>query len=144
MRVENVMVSVKNVEMWEKKNEGCVDFGRKREEYLKGSFGKLKVSGGLREDLELLMCLRRRLEGMRFYVVSDFRRELVLKMLEGNGLSVDDVCGDVEKVMGEWGVEKEDVVVFGNEEDVRKCEEMGVKGVVGVEEMWKEIGLRRG
>lgn len=143
MRVENVMVGMKNVEMWEKKNEGCEDFGKKREEYLKGSFVKLKLKSGLCEEMERLMSMRRRLEGMRVYVVSDYGRSLVWRLLENLGVGVDGVFGSVGKVLDEYGVEKDDVVMFGSEDDVLKCEELGVKGVVGLDDMWKEMGLRK-
>lgn len=143
MRVENVMVSMKNVEMWEKKNEGCMDYGKKREEYLKGSFVKLKLKSGLGEDLERLRFLRRRMEGMRLYVVSGYERSLVGRLLENLGIGVDGMFGSVGKVLDEYGVDKENVVVFGNEDDVRVCEELGIKGVEGLEDVWGGIGLRR-
>jgi hypothetical protein len=41
-------------------------------------------------------------------------------------------------------VEKDNMIVFGNEEDVKKMEGMGVKSVLGVGDMWKEIGLKKG
>lgn len=143
IRVENVMVGMKNVEMWEKKNEGCEDYGKKREEYLKGSFVKLKLKSGLGEELERLMSLRRRMEGMRLYVVSDFGRSLVWRLLENLGIGVDGVFGSVGKVLEEYGVERENVVVFGSGDDVKVCEELGMKGVEGLESMWEGIGLRR-
>lgn len=41
------------------------------------------------------------------------------------------------------GVEKEDVVMFGNEGDVEKKGEKEMKCVVGVGDMWNEIGLKK-
>ena len=35
------------------------------------------------------------------------------------------------------------VVMFGNEEDVEKMDGMGMRCVLGVNDLWKEIGIRR-
>ena len=40
-------------------------------------------------------------------------------------------------------VEKGNVVMFGNEEDVEKMDGMGMRCVLGVNDLWKEIGIRR-
>jgi hypothetical protein len=60
--------------------------------------------------------------------------------LKNNGLKEFEVVGSMDELEV---VEKDNMIVFGNEEDVKKMEGMGVKSVLGVRDRWKEIGLIR-
>ena len=109
-----------------------------RRKFLDGSFEKRKIS--VREDLEDLERMKELVEDMRLVFVSRYGRMKVMKLLKNNGLKEFEVVGSVDELEG---VEKENVVVFGGELDVVKMEEMGIKCVLGVKDMWKEIGIKR-
>ena len=64
----------------------------------------------------------------------------VCRLLMNNGLKDFEV---VESMDGIGEVEKDDVVVFGDEKDMEIVGGMGMKGVLGVKNLWKEIGLKR-
>ena len=116
-------------------NEVKLEMKRK---FMDGSFEKRKIS--VREDLEDLERVRDLVGDMRMVFVSRYGRMRVKKLLKNNGLREFEVVGSLDEL--EW-VDKENVIVFGCEEDVKKMEGMGVKSVLGVKEMWKEIGLKR-
>jgi len=130
----------------------------KMNSYRKGSVLKLKMYGGVKEDLDRLRSLRKSIVDLKMYVVSDLERDVVRKLLKNNGIEVDGVKGSLEGVIEDCG-RKEDIVVFSGDEKVKdKCDELGVKGVIckwsgkvdegvkgmyNMDEMWKEIGLLR-
>ena len=60
-------------------------------------------------------------------------------VLWNNGLKRFEVVESVDEL---GDVEKEKFVMFGNEEDVEKMGEKELKCVVGVRDLWKEIGLK--
>ena len=103
-----------------------------------GSFEKRKMS--VREDLEDLGRVRDLVGDMRLVFVSGYGRMKVMRLLKNNGLKEFEVVGSMDEL--EVG-EKENMIVFGCEEDVEKMEGMGVKSVLGVRDMWKEIGIIR-
>ena len=109
-----------------------------RRKFLDGSFEKRKIS--VREDLEDLERMKELVEDMRLVFVSRYGRMKVMKLLKNNGLKEFEVVGSVDELEG---VEKENVVVFGGELDVVKMEEMGIKCVLGVTDLWKERGIKR-
>ena len=113
-------------------NEVKLEMKRK---FMDGSFEKRKIS--VREDLEDLERVRDLVGDMRMVFVSRYGRMRVKKLLKNNGLREFEVVGSLDEL--EW-VDKENVIVFGCEEDVKKMEGMGVKSVLGVKEMWKAIG----
>jgi hypothetical protein len=53
--------------------------------------------------------------------------------LRNNGLKEFEVRGSLD---GLEEMERENVIVFGGEEDVEKMEGVGVKSVLGVRDMW--------
>ena len=116
-------------------NEVKLEMKRK---FMDGSFEKRKIS--VKEDLEDLERVRDLVGDMKMVFVSGYGRMRVKKLLKNNGLREFEVVGSLDEL--EW-VDKENVIVFGCEEDVKKMEGMGVKSVLGVKEMWKEIGLKR-
>ena len=77
---------------------------------------------------------------MRMVFVSKYGRMRVKRLLKNNGLKEFEVVGSMDELEV---VEKDNMIVFGNDEDVEKMEGMGVKSVLGVRDMWKEIGLIR-
>ena len=64
----------------------------------------------------------------------------VMRLLKNNGLRDFEVVGSIDELEV---VEKGNVVMFGNEEDVEKMDGMGMRCVLGVNDLWKEIGIRR-
>ena len=111
-----------------------------RRKFLEESFEKSKI--GVRGDLEDLERLKGLVGGMRLVFVSGYGKMRVMRLLRNNGLREFEVMGSLDELELE-GVEKEDVVMFGNEVDVEKMGEKEMKCVLGVENMWKEIGIKR-
>ena len=79
------------------------------------------------------------MKDLRMVFVSGYGRNKVERLLWNNGLKRFEVVESVDE-LGE--VEKEKFVMFGNEEDVEKMGEKELKCVVGVRDLWKEIGLK--
>ena len=121
--------------MEEMEKDGLVEMRRK---FMDGDFEKGKI--GVRGDLEDLEKLKGMVGDMRLVFVSKYGRMKVMRLLKNNGLKDFEVMGSIDELEV---VEKEDVIMFGNEEDLVKMEGMGMKCVVGVNEMWKEIGIIR-
>ena len=70
------------------------------------------------------------------------KKNVMKKVLEMEGLKLEKK--DWEGMKDELEVEeKEDVVMFGNEGDVEKMGEKEMKCVLGVGDMWSEIGLKK-
>ena len=109
-----------------------------RRKFLDGVFEKRKI--GLRGDLEDLERLKELVKDMRLVFVSRYGGMKVKRLLKNNGLRDFEVVGSIDELEV---VEKNNVVMFGSEEDVEKMEGMGMKCVLGVREMWKEIGIIR-
>ena len=110
-----------------------------KRKFMDGSFEKKKM--GMREDLEDLERVKDRVGDMKMVFVSRYGRMRVKRLLKNNGLKEFEVVGSMDELEV---VEKDNMIVFGNEEDVKKMEGMGVKSVLGVGDMWKEIGLKKG
>ena len=123
-------------EMEEDGKEVMLEMKRK---FMDGSFEKKKM--GMREDLEDLERVKDRVGDMKMVFVSRYGRMRVKRLLKNNGLKEFEVVGSMDELEV---VEKDNMIVFGNEEDVKKMEGMGVKSVLGVGDMWKEIGLKKG
>ena len=102
-----------------------------------GIFEKRKIS--VRGDLEDLERVKG-LVDMRMVFVSRYGRVKVMRLLKNNGLKEFEVIGNIDELEG---VEKEDVIMFGSEEDVEKMGEKDIRCVLGVKDMWKEIGIKR-
>ena len=122
-------------EMEEDGKEVMLEMKRK---FMDGSFEKKKM--GMREDLEDLERVKDRVGDMKMVFVSRYGRMRVKRLLKNNGLKEFEVVGSMDELEV---VEKDNMIVFGNDEDVEKMEGMGVKSVLGVRDMWKEIGLIR-
>ena len=122
-------------EMEEDGKEVMLEMKRK---FMDGNFEKRKIS--VREDLEDLERVRDLVGDMRMVFVSRYGKMRVKRLLKNNGLKEFEVVGSMDELEV---VEKDHMIVFGGEEDVEKMEGMGVKSVLGVRDMWKEIGLKR-
>lgn len=133
MKMRDVLRRMDEIENYGK--EVMVEMRRK---FMDGIFEKRKIS--VRGDLEDLERMKELVGDMRLVFVSRYGRMKVMKLLKNNGLKEFEVVGSVDELEG---VEKENVVVFGGELDVVKMEEMGIKCVLGVKDMWKEIGIKR-
>ena len=72
--------------------------------------------------------------------MSGYGKMKVMKLLKNNGLKEFEVIGNLDELEVE---DKENVIMFGGEEDVEKMGEMGMRCVLGLGEMWKEIGIKR-
>ena len=109
-----------------------------RRKFMDVSFEKRKIS--VRGDLEDLERVKGLVGDMRIVFVSRYGKMRVMRLLKNNGLRDFEVMGGLNELEGE---EKEKVVMFGCEEDVEKMEEMGMRCVLGLKEMWKESGWKR-
>lgn len=109
-----------------------------RRKFMDGVFERRKI--GVRSDLEDLERMKEMVKDMRLAFVSRYGRMKVMRLLKNNGLKEFEVVGNIDELEV---VEKENMIVFGCEEDVEKMEGMGVKCVLGVRDMWKEIGIKR-
>lgn len=108
-----------------------------RRKFMDGVFEKRKIS--VRGDLEDLERVKG-LVDMRMVFVSRYGKMKVMRLLKNNGLKEFEVIGNIDELEG---VEKEDVIMFGSEEDVEKMGEKDIRCVLGVKDMWKEIGIKR-
>lgn len=135
MRIKMRDVLRRMEEMEEDGKEVMLEMKRK---YMDGNFEKRKIS--VREDLEDLERVRDLVGDMRMVFVSRYGKMRVKRLLRNNGLKEFEVVGSMDELEV---VEKENMIVFGGEEDVEKMEGLGVKCVLGVRDMWKEIGLKR-
>ena len=133
LKMRNVMRRMEEME-----NEGKERMLEMKSKFMDGSFEKRKMS--VREDLEDLERVRDLVGDMRLVFVSGYGRMKVMRLLKNNGLKEFEVVGSMDELEV---VEKENMIVFGCEEDVEKMEGMGVKSVLGVRDMWKEIGIIR-
>lgn len=124
--------------MEEMENEGKEVMLEMRRKFMEGSFEKRKIS--VRGDLEDLERVKDLVGDMRLVFVSKLGRMRVIRLLKNNGLREFEMVGSLDELEG---IEKQNVIVFGGEEDVEKMEGMGMKCVLGVKDMWKEIGIRR-
>ena len=124
--------------MEEIENEGKEVKLEMKRKFMDGGFEKRKI--GVREDLEDLERVRDLVGDMKMVFVSKYGRMRVMRLLRNNGLKEFEVRGSLD---GLEEMERENVIVFGGEEDVEKMEGVGVKSVLGVRDMWKEIGLKR-
>lgn len=165
--VENVLFNVVNVEKWLKGSEERFLEGskfekmeelRRREEYLKGSFVKCKMFEGVRENLRMLMSLRKS-GRVKVFVLSSFKNELVERLLGLNEVSFDGFFKDLDGLFKSEDVEKEKVVYFsgnvenlerGREKEVKsvaclwgKKFEKGVEGIKSFEGIFSEMGLKK-
>lgn len=123
--------------------EEIEDYGKEvklemRRKFVEGVFERRKI--GVRGELEDLERMKGLVRDMRLVFVSRYGRMKVMRLLKNNGLNDFEVVGSMDELEG---VEKENMIVFGCEEDVEKMEGMGVKSVLGVRDMWKEIGIKR-
>lgn len=109
-----------------------------RKKYIDDSFEKRRIV--VREDLMDLERVGRIVDGMRLVYVSGVGKMRVSRLLMNNGLKDFEVLDSMDEI---GVVEKDDVVVFGDEKDVEKVSGMGMKCVLGIMDMWKEIGLKR-
>ena len=134
MKMRDVLRRMDKIE--EDGKEVMLEMKRK---FMDGSFEKKKM--GMREDLEDLERVKDRVGDMKMVFVSRYGRMRVKRLLKNNGLKEFEVVGSMDELEV---VEKDNMIVFGNEEDVKKMEGMGVKSVLGVGDMWKEIGLKKG
>lgn len=124
--------------MEEMENDGKERMLEMKRKFMDGSFEKRKMN--VREDLEDLERVRDLVGNMRLVFVSGYGRMKVMRLLKNNGLKEFEVVGSMDELEV---VEKENIIVFGCEEDVKKMEGIGVKSVLGVGNMWKEIGIIR-
>ena len=138
-----------DVVMWMKmrdvlrRMEEIEDYGKgvmleMRRKFMDGVFEKRKI--GVRGDLEDLERMKEMVKDMRLVFVSRYGRMKVMRLLKNNGLKEFEVVGNIDELEVE---EKENMIVFGCEDDVEKMGGMGVKSVLGVRDMWKEIGIKR-
>lgn len=134
MKMRDVLRRMDEIE--EDGKEVMLEMKRK---FMDGSFEKKKM--GMREDLEDLERVKDRVGDMKMVFVSRYGRMRVKRLLKNNGLKEFEVVGNMDELEV---VEKDNMIVFGDEEDVKKMEGMGVKSVLGVGDMWKEIGLKKG
>ena len=109
-----------------------------RRKFMDVNFEKRKIS--VRGDLEELERVKGLVGDMRIVFVSRYGKMRVMRLLKNNGLRDFEMMGSLNELEGE---DKEKVIMFGCEEDVEKMEEMGMRCVLGLKEMWKEIGLKR-
>ena len=109
-----------------------------RRKFIDDSFEKRKIV--VREDLMDLERVGRIVDGMRMIYVSGLGKMRVCRLLLNNGLKDFEVLERVEEI-GE--VDKGDVVMFGDERDLERLNEMDMRCVVGVKDLWKEIGLKK-
>ena len=109
-----------------------------RRKFIDDSFEKRKIV--VREDLMDLERVGRIVDGMRMIYVSGLGKMRVCRLLLNNGLKDFEVLERVEEI-GE--VDKSDVVMFGDERDLERLNEMDMRCVVGVKDLWKEIGLKK-
>ena len=133
MKMRDVLRRMDKIE--EDGKEVMLEMKRK---FMDGSFEKKKM--GMREDLEDLERVKDRVGDMKMVFVSRYGRMRVKRLLNNNGLKEFEVVGSMDELEV---VEKDNMIVFGNDEDVEKMEEMEVKSVLGVRDMWKEIGIKR-
>lgn len=133
MKMRDVLRRMEEIE--EDGKEVMLEMKRK---FMDGNFEKRKIS--VREDLEDLERVRDLVGDMRMVFVSRYGKMRVKRLLRNNGLKEFEVVGSMDELEV---VEKENMIVFGGEEDVEKMEGLGVKCVLGVRDMWKEIGLKR-
>lgn len=133
LRMRDVLRRMEQME-----SEGKERMLEMKRRFMDASFEKRKISE--REDLEDLEKVKDLVGDMRMVFVSKYSKMRVVRLLKNNGLTGFEVIGSLD---GLEGVEKEDVIVFGCEEDVEKMEETGMKSVLGVKDMWKEIGIIR-
>ena len=124
--------------MEEMENEGMERMLEMKRKFMDGSFEKRRIN--VREDLEDLERVKDLVGDMKMVFVSEYGRMRVMRLLKNNGLKGFEVIGSLDE---REGVEKEDAILFGCEEDVEKMEGMGVKSVLGVKDIWKEIGIKR-
>lgn len=109
-----------------------------RRKFIDDCFEKRKIV--VREDLMDLERVGRIVDGMRMIYVSGLGKMRVCRLLLNNGLKDFEVLERVEDI-GE--VDKSDVVMFGDERDLERLNEMDMRCVVGVKDLWKEIGLKK-
>ena len=133
MKMRDVLRRMEEIE--EDGKEVMLEMKRK---FMDGNFEKRKIS--VREDLEDLERVRDLVGDMRMVFVSRYGKMRVKRLLKNNGLKEFEVVGSMDELEV---VEKDNMIVFGGEEDVEKMEGLGVKSVLGVRDMWKEIGLKR-
>ena len=108
-----------------------------RKKFVGGDFEKRKI--GVKEELLDLERIGEVVKDLRMVFVSGYGRNKVERLLWNNGLKRFEVVESVDEL---GDVEKEKFVMFGNEEDVEKMGEKELKCVVGVRDLWKEIGLK--
>ena len=132
MKMRDVLRRMDEIEYYGK--EVMVEMRRK---FMDGIFEKRKIS--VRGDLEDLERMKELVGDMRLVFVSRYGGMKVRRLLKNNGLRDFEVVGSID---GLEVVEKGNVVMFGNEEDVEKMGEKELKCVVGVRDLWKEIGLK--
>ncbi len=109
-----------------------------RKKFVDGEFEKRKI--GIRGDLLDLERIGESVGDLRMVFVSGYGRGRVERLLRNNGLTRFEVTGDLGELEE---LDKEKVLVFGSGEDVEKVEGMGIRGVLGVKDMWREIGLKK-
>ena len=97
-----------------------------RRKFMDGVFERRKI--GMRSDLEDLERMKEMVKDMRLVFVSRYGKMKVMRLLKNNGLKEFEVVGSIDEL---------------EVEDVEKMEGMGVKSVLGVRDMWKEIGIKR-
>ena len=133
MKMRDVLRRMEEMENYG--NEVMLEMRRK---FLDGVFEKRRIS--LKGDLEDLERLKELVGDMRLVFVSRYGGMKVRRLLKNNGLRDFEVVGSIDELEV---VEKGNVVMFGNEEDVEKMDGMGMRCVLGVNDLWKEIGIRR-
>ena len=131
--MRNVVKKIRGVEEDREKM-----MGEMRRKFIDDSFEKRKIV--VREDLMDLERVGRIVDGMRMIYVSGLGKMRVCRLLLNNGLKDFEVLERVEEI-GE--VDKSDVVMFGDERDLERLNEMDMRCVVGVKDLWKEIGLKK-
>lgn len=133
MKMRDVL---RRMEEMENEREGMMLEMKKK--FMDGNFERRKI--GVRGDLEDLERVKGLVGDMRMVFVSKYGRRRVMKLLKDNGLKEFEIIGSLD---GLEGMEKEKVIMFGDEEDVEKMEGMGMRCVCGLKDMWKEIGIKR-
>lgn len=124
-------------ENWEEMRDERVK--ENRLEFLENRFEKRVLTG--REDLLSLERIGNVVKDMRLVFLCGSGKRRVVKLLKNNGLERFEVIGGIDE-LGE--VDGKDVVVFGNERDVEMVREKGMKGVLGMKDVFKEVGLKKG
>ena len=109
-----------------------------RRRFIDDGFEKRKIV--VREDLMDLERVGRIVDGIRMIYVSGLGKMRVVRLLLNNGLKEFEIMESVDEI-GE--VDKSDVVMFGDERDLERLNEMDMRCVVGVKDLWKEIGLKK-